>query len=122
MVKKPSSPESSPRRIYATAFLGGILTLGLEIVAGRVLVPFLGSSLHQWAALIGVVLLAYVIGYETYSRINRWGPSLPFALGGLYILTLPLWSFALLEQFMALPLSLASIGGALVTTGLPSVL
>src|SRR5690349_10293114 len=109
-------------KISLTAFAGGILTLGLEIVAGRLLAPFFGSSLHQWAALIGVVLLAYVIGYGTYTWMNRWSPFFPFIVGGLYILTLPFWLFTLLDLFMRLPLPLASIGAAILTTGIPSIL
>ena len=109
-------------RIFTTAFVGGILTLGLEIVAGRILAPFFGSSLHQWAALIGIILIAYGVGYETYRQINRWGPALPFALGGLYILSLPLWLFPLLDAILNFPLSLASLSGALLTSGLPSIL
>jgi spermidine synthase len=117
-----SNTKLRTTRITVTAFAGGILTLGLEIVSGRLLAPFFGSSLHQWAALIGVVLLAYVLGYETYSRINSWGPAVPFAIGGLYTLALPLWLTSLVNPLLNLPLMGSAIGSALLATGLPSIL
>ena len=108
--------------IYATAFLCGILTLGLEILAGRLLAPFFGSSLHQWAALIGVILLAYVVGYELHRRLTRFGLVWLFAGAGLYVLSLPAWAPSVIPEMVQWPFALATVSGALILTAVPSVL
>lgn len=43
-------------------FLGGAMTLVIEIAGNRLLSPLFGNSLHTWTALIGVVLVAMSIG------------------------------------------------------------
>jgi spermidine synthase len=105
-----------------TALIAGVLTLGIEIVAGRLLAPFFGSSLYQWAALIGVVLLAYALGYSIFAKLTRRGLSLPLALGGLYALSLPLWLHSGVSLLLALPMSLATVGAAILAVGIPSLL
>ena len=89
--------------LRAGAAVAGFLTLGIEMVAGRVLAPYLGSSLHQWAALIGVVLLAYIGGYAFYRTLTRRGPEPLLIVAGLYLLLFPLWGFSLLEIFLNWP-------------------
>jgi spermidine synthase len=109
-------------RLRATALLAGILTLGIEIVVGRLLAPFFGSSLFEWAALIGVVLLAYVVGYGAFHRITRHGITVPLALGGVYALSLPFWLFNTVSHLLSLPMPIASVLGALLAAGVPSLL
>lgn len=121
--KHPVSRSTQKKTIQtATAFVAGVLTLGVEIIVGRILAPFFGSSLHQWAALIGIVLLAYMVGYATYSKIVSRGLFVPLALGGLYVLSLPLWIHGGVSLFIEWPLPVASVLGALLAVGLPSVL
>ncbi len=92
------------------------------MVAGRILAPYLGSSLHQWGALIGVVLLAYIGGYSVYRHLTRKGAWLALGMAGAYVLFFPLWGFSVLEVFLGLPLSLASLASALLVAGIPSFL
>lgn len=105
-----------------SAFWAGVLTLGIEILAGRLLAPFFGSSLYQWAALIGVALVAYGVGYAFYSGLHRLGPTLPLAVGGVYVLSLPFWLYSAVEAVLGLPLWAASVAGAILAVGAPSVL
>lgn len=56
-------------RIIFSCIVAGILTMGIEMVAGRMLVPVLGSSLYQWAGLIGIALLSYITGYFLHERL-----------------------------------------------------
>lgn len=46
----------------ATIFLSSALLLVLEIVAGRLIAPFVGVSLYTWTAVIGVILAGLSIG------------------------------------------------------------
>ncbi len=46
-----------------TTFMSGVVLLGLELAASRVLAPAFGNSLFVWGALIGVVLTGLSVGY-----------------------------------------------------------
>jgi len=50
----------------ATAFIGSFCIMVIEIVAGRLVAPYLGSSLYTWTAIIGIVLAGVAVG-------NYWG-------------------------------------------------
>jgi spermidine synthase len=49
--------------IYATAFLGGAVTLTLEILGTRILAPFYGTTIFVWSSLIGVTMIGLAVGY-----------------------------------------------------------
>jgi spermidine synthase len=66
----------------------------LELVAGRMIAPHVGSSLYTWTSIIGVVLAGIMLGNYLGGRLaDRWA-SLRF-LGGIYILA-ALTSFVVL--------------------------
>ena len=46
----------------ATVFLSSALLLVLEIVAGRLIAPYVGVSLYTWTAVIGVILAGLSVG------------------------------------------------------------
>lgn len=48
--------------LFFLVFCLGILSMGLQLVASRVLAPFFGSSILVWAALITTFLAAFSIG------------------------------------------------------------
>ncbi len=105
-----------------TALGSGVLTLGVEIAAGRVLAPYFGSSLHQWAALIGVVLVAYMAGYGFVGWLCRRGPGWPLAVGGAFAASVPFWAAHALDPLVSVSLAPASVAGAFAVVGVPSVL
>ena len=43
--------------------VSGIVSMGLEILAGRVLAPRFGSTIYTWGSIIGVSMLALSLGY-----------------------------------------------------------
>src|SRR3954451_7285588 len=47
---------------YLIVFLSSACTLVLEIVAGRLLAPYVGVSLYTWTSIIGVVLAGITVG------------------------------------------------------------
>lgn len=49
--------------LEATVFLSGALTMVLELIAARILSPYVGSSNLIWTAIIGVMLTSMSIGY-----------------------------------------------------------
>jgi spermidine synthase len=66
--------ETMPRYVgYLIVFLASCCSLILEIVAGRILAPFIGVSLYTWTSIIGVVLAGISAGNYLGGRIaDRW--------------------------------------------------
>jgi hypothetical protein len=62
--------------LFFLVFCLGILSMGLQLVASRVLAPFFGSSILVWAALITSFLAAFSIGSFLGAAIS----AKPFAL------------------------------------------
>jgi predicted membrane-bound spermidine synthase len=48
--------------LFVLVFLLGMLSMGLQLVASRVLAPFFGSSIFVWASLITTFLAAFSTG------------------------------------------------------------
>ena len=46
-----------PAIIYALAFTGGFVIMSLELLGGRVLAPYFGSSVYVWGSIITVFML-----------------------------------------------------------------
>ena len=63
-----------PRAIgYLIVFVSSCCTLILEILAGRILAPYIGVSLYTWTSIIGVVLAGISLGNYLGGRIaDRW--------------------------------------------------
>jgi len=61
-----SAPASRNRRVLAgyalTVFISSALLLVLEIVAGRLVAPYVGVSLYTWTSVIGVILAGLSLG------------------------------------------------------------
>lgn len=92
------------------------------MAGGRVLSPFFGSSLYQWASVIGVALLSYTVGYFYHVPLYRYGATPPLLAAALYTLLLPLWIVGALERFLILPLLPSTLLCSFLTIGPPSLL
>src|ERR1041385_6172937 len=85
---------------YLVVFVASGCTLILEILAGRILAPFIGVSLYTWTSIIGVVLAGISLGNYLGGRIaDRWPQrrtlGILLAAGGLASLAiLPLIAIA----------------------------
>src|SRR2546421_9398823 len=76
-----------PRPVaYLVVFVSSCCTLILELVAGRILAPYIGVSLYTWTSIIGVVLAGISLGNYVGGRIaDRWASA--FTLGLLFVLS-----------------------------------
>ncbi len=64
------TPPPSRQAFYGAAvFLSSTGGLVLEIVAGRLLAPYVGMSLYTWTAIIAVVLAGFSIGHWIGGRL-----------------------------------------------------
>ncbi|MFO7631235.1 MAG: fused MFS/spermidine synthase, partial [Caldilinea sp.] len=50
------------RSLFLLVFTAGLVTLGMELSASRLLEPAFGNSQIVWAAIIGLILLSLAIG------------------------------------------------------------
>ncbi len=64
-----------PLRFPGTfAFIGSGCLLALEIDAGRILAPAIGTSLYTWTSVIGVVLAGISLGNWLGGKLADWRP------------------------------------------------
>jgi hypothetical protein len=61
---------------YLIAGWSGFFVMGIELLGGRILAPYFGSSIYVWGALITVFMLALSLGYLCGGRLSIYRPSL----------------------------------------------
>lgn len=62
--------------IYFLAFSSGFCIMGIELLGGRILAPYFGSSVHIWGSIITVFMLSLSIGYLLGGKLSTHKPSL----------------------------------------------
>lgn len=62
--------------VYLVAGWSGFFVMGVELLGGRLLAPYFGSSIYVWGALITIFMLALSIGYLAGGRLSLHSPSL----------------------------------------------
>lgn len=62
--------------IYLLAFSSGFCIMGIELLGGRILAPFFGSSVHIWGSIITVFMLSLSVGYLCGGKLSTRAPSL----------------------------------------------
>jgi hypothetical protein len=97
----PLDTSRSPRwrwrnaALYSTAAWSGFFVMGVELLGGRLLAPYFGSSIFVWGALIAVFMTALAVGYLIGGQLSLRSPS----LRGLGVLLIA-------EALLALPVIL----------------
>jgi MFS family permease len=88
---------------YAVAFISSMGIMVVELVAGRLIARYVGSSLYTWTSIIGVVLAGIAIGNwiggrlaDRYPAVNSLGVS--FGIASLACFMLPLLNSAIGES------------------------
>jgi len=71
--------------ILLLAFSAGFSIMCFELLGGRMLAPFFGSSIYVWGSIITVFMLALSIGYLTGGRFSLYNASLN-RYGGIFII------------------------------------
>jgi hypothetical protein len=62
--------------LYLIAGWSGFFVMAIELLGGRLLAPFFGSSIYVWGAIIAVFMLALSLGYLLGGRASLAHPSL----------------------------------------------
>ena len=118
-----------PTRVEFAVFVSGVVSMGLEIVAGRQLAPTFGSSVYTWGSIIGVFLAALAVGYwlagrRAARRASEGALGAVFIGAALYVGLLLVFGDPLLgaADALALPPRLAPIVPITILFGPPTVL
>ncbi len=114
-------------KIEITVFLCGALGMILELVAARVLSPYIGSSNLIWTTIIGIMLTSMSIGYWAGGKIADKKPdmnilSMLILMGSFFTSLIPILETLMVKPFSAVTNNLVLI--AIITSafifGIPS--
>ena len=73
-----------PLLIYCLAFVAGFAIMSIELLGGRVLAPYFGSSIYVWGSIITVFMASLALGYLAGGRYSLRSPSLA-RLGAIFL-------------------------------------
>lgn len=94
--------------IYLLAFSSGFCIMGIELLGGRILAPFFGSSVHIWGSIITVFMLSLSFGYLAGGKLSTKAASLKrygliFICAGIAILPVAFSAQSIMEAiFLAI--------------------
>jgi MFS family permease len=60
--------------VMGTAFVNGFAIMSIELLGGRLLAPYFGSSVHVWGSIITVFMLSLSLGYLIGGRLSTRDP------------------------------------------------
>jgi spermidine synthase len=113
----------------AAVFVSGVASMGLEILAGRMIAPQFGSSIYTWGSIIGVFLAALSYGYyrggqQAAREASNARMARLFLLTALYVAGVVFAGDLLLRGLSGFPLPsrFASLPAIVVLFGPPTYL
>jgi MFS family permease len=86
--------------IYLLAFTSGFSIMGIELLGGRILAPFFGSSVHIWGSIITVFMLSLSLGYLLGGKLSTRSPSLAIYGKIFFIAAITVLPIALCGQWL----------------------
>ncbi len=61
--------------IVAAAFINGFVIMTIELLGGRVLSPYFGTSVYVWGSIITIFMLSLSLGYLWGGRLSSRNPN-----------------------------------------------
>ncbi len=62
--------------VFLLVFFGGFSIMSIEMLGGRILAPYFGSSIYVWGSIITIFMVALSIGYLIGGQLSLVRPSL----------------------------------------------
>ena len=87
-MSQPTTEPSTRRPIWlilCLAFTSGFIIMTVELLGGRILAPYFGSSIYVWGSIITIFMMALSVGYLIGGRLSLHQPSL-FRYGLFFII------------------------------------
>ena len=83
-----ATPLHHNRLVLCLAFVSGFIIMAIELLGGRILAPYFGSSIYVWGSIITVFMLSLSIGYLLGGRLSLHNPNLGYAMAlGMIVIT-----------------------------------
>jgi len=97
-----STSSSSNLLILSLAFVSGFIIMSVELLGGRILAPYFGSSIFVWGSIITVFMLSLSLGYLFGGKLSLRNPSLKqhgafFVLAAFLLIPLILFGNQIME-------------------------
>lgn len=108
--------------IYFLAFSSGFSIMGIELLGGRILAPYFGSSVHIWGSIITVFMLSLSFGYLLGGKLSIRHPSLTkygliFLVASIMVVPIALFAEPIMA-FIFLHIEDSRYGSLLASTAL----
>ncbi len=108
--------------VFLLAFAGGFSIMSIEMLGGRIMAPYFGSSIYVWGSIITIFMVALSIGYLIGGQLSLRRPSLT-KFGGLFLFcalaVLPMaWIANPLMEWVFMQMDDVRYGSLLAATGL----
>lgn len=62
--------------VLLLAFTSGFIIMSVELLGGRILAPYFGSSIYVWGSIISIFMVALSVGYLIGGRLSVNRPNL----------------------------------------------
>ncbi|MES2625290.1 MAG: fused MFS/spermidine synthase [Pseudomonadota bacterium] len=97
-----TKPSSHNQLVLSLAFVSGFIIMAIELLGGRILAPYFGSSIYVWGSIITVFMLSLSIGYLVGGRLTLRQTNLVrygcfYVAAAVLLLPLILWSNQIME-------------------------
>ncbi|MFL2840612.1 MAG: fused MFS/spermidine synthase [Pseudohongiellaceae bacterium] len=88
--------------VLGLAFISGFIIMSVELLGGRILAPYFGSSIFVWGSIITVFMLSLSLGYLFGGKLSLRNPSLKkhgafFVLAAFLLIPLILFGNQIME-------------------------
>lgn len=89
--------------VLCVAFISGFAIMSIELLGGRILSPFFGSSVYVWGSIITVFMLSLSFGYLAGGKLSTRNPNpvsyaMFFIVAAILIIPLLLFANQIMEQ------------------------
>jgi len=62
--------------VLSLAFTSGFIIMSIELLGGRILAPYFGSSIYVWGSIITIFMMSLAVGYLLGGKLSLLNPSL----------------------------------------------
>ena len=73
---RATQPRSFIALVLTLAFTSGFIIMSIELLGGRILAPYFGSSIHVWGSIITVFMMSLSVGYLLGGKLSIHNPTL----------------------------------------------
>ncbi len=94
--------------VLCLAFVSGFIIMAIELLGGRILAPYFGSSIFVWGSIITVFMLSLSLGYLFGGKLSVHKPSLKqhgmfFVMAAILLIPLIFFGNSIMEAvFLAI--------------------